>query len=70
MAFLLLMDVFYNPGRKEADRIWACLDYIFECDTSDNRDVKARKVISEMQRKTTIYQAIRGMRAPISMVSK
>lgn len=27
-AFLLLMEVYVYPQRKEADRIWACLDYV------------------------------------------
>lgn len=49
-AFLLLMEVFVYPNRKEADRIWNCLDYIFECDPSENRGVKARRVLSELQR--------------------
>lgn len=55
-AFLLLMEVFVNPKRKEADRIWNCLDFIFECDPSENREVKARKVLSELQRvRITLY---------------
>ncbi|KAK2744473.1 hypothetical protein FQN55_006800 [Onygenales sp. PD_40] len=33
-AFLLLFDIFQNPMRKEADRIWRCLDYVFECPPS------------------------------------
>src|SRR4051812_26713686 len=52
---------------READRIWNCLDYIFECDISDHRATKARKILSELQRKTEVYQKIRGMRSPLSM---
>merc|ERR1712093_639699 len=33
-AFLLLMEIYVYPQRKEADRIWTCLDYIFETDAS------------------------------------
>lgn len=29
-AFLLLFEVFLNPMRRETDRIWRCLDYVFE----------------------------------------
>ncbi|TVY39117.1 Bikaverin cluster transcription factor [Lachnellula occidentalis] len=66
-AFLLLMEVYAYPERKEADRIWACLDYIFECDPTENRHTKGLRVLSELQQKTAIYQSMRGMRAPVQM---
>ncbi|TVY28951.1 Bikaverin cluster transcription factor [Lachnellula hyalina] len=66
-AFLLLMEVYAYPKRKEADRIWACLDYIFECDPNENRHTKGLRVLSELQQKTAIYQSMRGMRAPVQM---
>ena len=66
-AFLLLMEVYVYPDLKESDRIWACLDWIFECDPIENRGLKARKVLSELQRKTAVYQSMRGMRAPVFM---
>ncbi|TVY37380.1 Bikaverin cluster transcription factor [Lachnellula subtilissima] len=66
-AFLLLMEVYVYPKRKEADRIWACLDYIFECDANENRHTKGLRVLSELQQKTAIYQSMRGMRAPVQM---
>jgi hypothetical protein len=66
-AFLLLMETYIYPNLKEADRIWACLDWIFECDPRDDRALKARKVLSELQQKTAVYQSMRGMRAPIVM---
>ena len=66
-AFLLLMEVYVYPEIKEADRIWACLDWIYECDPSEHRGYKARKVLSELQRKTAVYQSMRGMRAPVVM---
>ena len=66
-AFLLLMEVYVYPNLKEADRIWACLDWIYECDPSEQRAIKARSVLSELQRKTAVYQSMRGMRAPVVM---
>ncbi|KAG9238783.1 hypothetical protein BJ875DRAFT_3446 [Amylocarpus encephaloides] len=66
-AFLLLLEVYVYPNRKEVDRIWPCLDYIFECDPTENRRTKALKVLSELQQKTAIYQSMRGMRAPTVM---
>jgi hypothetical protein len=66
-AFLLLMEVYVYPNLKAADRIWACLDWIYECDPSEHRGLKARKILSELQRKTAVYQSMRGMRAPVVM---
>lgn len=66
-AFLLLMEVYVYPQRKEADRIWNCLDFIFECDPSENRRTKGLRILSELQQKTAIYQSMRGMRAPVQM---
>lgn len=66
-AFLLLMEVYVYPHRKEADRIWACLDYIFECEPRESRQVKGKKILGELQQKTAIYQNMRGMRAPVVM---
>ncbi|CAG8973389.1 hypothetical protein HYALB_00000152 [Hymenoscyphus albidus] len=66
-AFLLLLKIYVYPKRKEADRIWHCLDYIFECDPTESRRNKALRVLSELQQKTAIYQSMRGMRAPTNM---
>ncbi|CZR50594.1 probable binuclear zinc cluster transcription factor that regulates the ratio between aurofusarin and rubrofusarin biosynthesis [Phialocephala subalpina] len=66
-AFLLLMEVYVYPQRKEADRIWACLDYIFETNSPEPRRLKGKKILSELQQKTAIYQSMRGMRAPTVM---
>jgi hypothetical protein len=66
-AFLLLIEVFFHPNRKECDRIWPCLDYVFETDRTESRDTKARKILRELQEKTAVYQEMRKMRAPPSM---
>jgi hypothetical protein len=66
-AFLLLLEVYVYPDRKEADRIWPCLDYVFECDPTEDRRTKALRVLAELQQKTAIYQSMRGMRAPTNM---
>jgi hypothetical protein len=66
-AFLLLMEVYVYPQRKEADRIWTCLDYIFETNSSEPRRTKGKKILTELQQKTAIYQSMRGMRAPVVM---
>lgn len=66
-AFLLLMEVFIHPHRAGADRMWTCLDYVFETSPDEPRNVKAKKVLSELQQKTAVYQSLRGMRAPSAM---
>ncbi|KAI6713687.1 fungal specific transcription factor domain-containing protein, partial [Diplocarpon mali] len=67
IAFLLLMEVYIYPQRKEAERIWNCLDYIFETDTTETRREKGKRILQELQRKTAVYQSMRGMRAPVTM---
>lgn len=67
VAFLLLMEIYVYPQMKEADRIWACLDWVYECDPSEHRGYKAKKILSEIQRRTAVYQSMRGMRAPVVM---
>jgi hypothetical protein len=66
-AFLLLIEVFFYPERKEADRIWPCLDYVFETDRAATREVKARQILKELQKRTAVYQEMRKMRGPSSM---
>lgn len=66
-AFLLLMEVYIYPHRQEADRIWTCLDYVFECQPNEPRNIKAKRILAELQQKTAIYQSMRGMRAPLTM---
>jgi hypothetical protein len=61
------MEVYVYPQRKEADRIWNCLDWIFECNPEEQRPLKAKKILSELQQKTAVYQSMRGMRAPVHM---
>jgi hypothetical protein len=61
------MEVYVYPQRKEADRIWACLDYVFETNTAEPRRLKGKKILSELQQKAAVYQSMRGMRAPTVM---
>ncbi|KAG9246582.1 hypothetical protein BJ878DRAFT_274233 [Calycina marina] len=67
IAFLLLMEIYVHPERKEADRIWVCLDYVYETNPLGTREQKARTILGELRRKTAVYQSMRGMRAPAVM---
>ncbi|MCJ1362752.1 hypothetical protein MMC16_001858 [Acarospora aff. strigata] len=69
-AFLLLIEVFAYPMRREADRIWACLDYVFEVPATLTRDQKARLILTELRDKTGAYRDLRKMRAPNGMIER
>lgn len=69
-AFLLLIEVFAYPMRREADRIWACLDYVFEVPPTLSRDQKARLILTELRDKTGAYRDLRKMRAPNGMIER
>jgi Fungal specific transcription factor domain len=68
-AFLLLVEVFSFPLRREADRIWRILDYVFETDPSMTREQKGRAILSGLRDRTGAYREFRKMRGPISMMS-
>lgn len=69
-ALLLLMEIFAFPNRKEADRIWRCLDYVFEIPPHIPKDQKGRWVMSEVRDKMGIYIASRKVMAPSSMLER
>lgn len=51
-----------NFARIGALTFYLAVDYIFECSPSQNRAIKARNILFELQRKTAVYQSMRGMR--------
>ena len=69
-AFLLLVEIYTYPMRKEADRIWDIIDYVFEPDRTLSRNMKGRVLLSELRDKTAIYRDIRKVRAPVSMLKR
>jgi hypothetical protein len=69
-AFLLLVEIFAYPMRKEADRIWNCLDYVFETDRTLSRAQKGRVILTELRDKLAVYRDIRKIRAPVSMMKR
>ena len=70
VAFLLLVEVFAYPMRKEAPRIWRCLDYVFDTDASLSPAVKGRMILTELRDKIAVYRDIRKIRAPVSMMNR
>lgn len=69
-GLLLLLEMFAFPMRKEADRIWTCLDYIFEVPPHLSRDQKGRWILTEIRDKTVTYQSARKLRAPTGLVDR
>lgn len=69
-ALLLVLEVYAYPMRKEADRIWRCLDYVFELPTDLSRDQKARLILTELRDKMSVYRDIRKIRAPTGMLER
>ena len=69
-ALLLLTEVYAHPHRREADRIWKVLDFVFEPDPSHSRTQKARTIMNAVRDRTAVYRDLRRMRTPVSMRSE
>ena len=65
LLLLIIMPTGCNQG--EADRIWRCLDFVFECYIDLPRDRKYRLIISELRDKMGAYRDARKIRAPTGM---
>lgn len=73
-AFLLLVDVTAHPLRREADRIWRCLDYVFEVEEErqsqnltrgqiiQHRHKKAQMIMCQFRDRMRVYRALRKMK--------
>ena len=68
-ALLILIEIYAFPMRKEADRIWACLDYIYEVPPGMSREQKGRWIITQIRDKTNVYMSARKARAPAKVDS-
>ncbi|KAE9972226.1 hypothetical protein EG327_009566 [Venturia inaequalis] len=69
-ALLLLAEEYATDVRHHEDRIWKCLDYVFELPNHLTRREKARLVLSEVAQKTEIYHNLRRTRAPKDVEDK
>ncbi|KAL8675093.1 MAG: hypothetical protein Q9168_000464 [Polycauliona sp. 1 TL-2023] len=69
-ALLILMEIFAFPNRKEADRIWRCLDFVFEIPPHIPKEQRGRWVLTEVRNKMGIYIASRKVMAPSSMLER
>ncbi|KAI8632303.1 hypothetical protein F5Y19DRAFT_359046 [Xylariaceae sp. FL1651] len=64
IAMLLATEVYFRPQGREADRIWACLDYVFGLDRKLAPETKSMQLLSEISTRTAVYMRTRKMRGP------
>lgn len=55
------------PERYYIDRIWKCLDHVFELPPDMDRRTKARSILKEVIHKTELYHNLRRVRIPKSL---
>jgi len=63
----MLTDIWAHPEREEADRVWRCLDYVFQCDTTLSPDEKGRIILMELRDKAGMLRSARKLRLPVAM---
>ena len=56
--------------RREADRIWSIIDYVFEPPAQLSRDEKARLILTELRDRMGFYRDARKLRAPTTMIKR
>ncbi|KAF2716888.1 hypothetical protein K431DRAFT_234376 [Polychaeton citri CBS 116435] len=62
-ALLLLVEVYAYPMRKDAKRIWDCLDYVFDIPKQLSPKQKAELVITDLKERMEVYQHMRRLKA-------
>ncbi|KAL2165141.1 hypothetical protein VTH06DRAFT_437 [Thermothelomyces fergusii] len=67
IALLLATEIYYRPNRREAERIWPCLDWVFRLDPNAPREQKIMQILTEIASKTSVYMNLRKVRAPVSI---
>ena len=58
------MEIFATPNLPDADRIWACLDHVFEVPPHLTREQKGRWILTEVRDRTELFANFRKARAP------
>ncbi len=66
-ALLLMVEVYAYPMRKDAARIWKCLDYIFDIPPHLSPKQKAELVITDLRDRMEIYHQMRKIRSTTHM---
>lgn len=66
-ALLLMVEVYAYPMRKDAQRIWKCLDYIFDIPPHLSPKQKAELVITDLRDRMEIFHQMRQVKATTQM---
>ena len=69
-ALLLMVEVYAYPMRKDAARIWKCLDYIFDIPPHLSPKQKAELVITDLRDRMEIFHQMRRVRATTQMEAR
>ncbi|KAK4156935.1 hypothetical protein C8A00DRAFT_12174 [Chaetomidium leptoderma] len=67
IALLLATEIYYRPNHREAERIWPCLDWVFQLDPNVPREQKILHILTEIMSKTYLYMGLRKVRAPTTI---
>ncbi|KAK5126294.1 hypothetical protein LTR85_010530 [Meristemomyces frigidus] len=66
-ALLLMVEVYAYPMRKDAAKIWKCLDYIFDIPPHLSPKQKAELVITDLRDRMEVYHQMRKLKATTQM---
>lgn len=69
-ALLLCMEIFALPNLPDANRIWTCLDYVFEVPPHLTQEQKSRWILTEVRDRTELFASSRKVRAPTGLVDR
>ncbi|KKA30171.1 hypothetical protein TD95_001183, partial [Thielaviopsis punctulata] len=58
-ALILAREIFDNPNSLDRDRIWACLDFVFNLRPEDDRNFKIRCIMASVISKLRVYRTLR-----------
>jgi hypothetical protein len=66
IALLLATEIYYRPNHRP-ERIWPCLDWVFQLDPNAPREQKILQILTEIMSKTSLYMGLRRVRAPTAV---
>jgi hypothetical protein len=66
-ALLLMVEVYAYPMRKDAGKIWRCLDYIFDIPPHLSPKQKAELVLTDLRDRMQVYHDMRKVRTTTQM---
>ncbi|KAH7328412.1 hypothetical protein B0I35DRAFT_17558 [Stachybotrys elegans] len=63
LSLILVHEIYRGDPTPRADRVWPCLDYVFDKDGSLPSAEKRQEILRELSYKASVYQHIRRPRA-------